>query len=235
MTVNEIMDKLAGMGSLQIKQIFERHGVIGSCFGVKVADIKTLVKYVKKDQALALALYDTGNYEAMYLAGLAVDPKLMTKEQLQQWVIGAHSQPIAEYTVAWVTAESAYARELALEWMDSNYELIATCGWSTYANYISVAPDEALDMDEIRSLLQRVRNTIHSERNRVRYTMNLFVISVGAFVKPLFAVAIETAEAVGKVQVNMGNTACKVPLAADYIRKIEEKGKAGRKKKTCIC
>jgi hypothetical protein len=60
----------------------------------------------------------------MYLAGLAVDPNLITKEQLQSWVKEAYWYMLSEYTVAWVAAESPYALELAREWMQSDEEII---------------------------------------------------------------------------------------------------------------
>jgi hypothetical protein len=65
--------------------------------------------------------------------------------------------------------------------------------------------------------------------------MNLFVICVGAYVAALHDEAIKAAEQIGKVHVDVGNTACKVPLATDYIKKIEQRQKIGVKKKTCIC
>ena len=37
------------------------------------------MKHVKKHQELALNLYQSGNSDAMYLAGLCVNPKQMTK------------------------------------------------------------------------------------------------------------------------------------------------------------
>lgn len=235
MTYEEIMQALADMGSEQTKSTYIRHGAKEPIFGVKIGDMKKLVKYVKKDEALALQLYDSGNYDAMYLAGLSINPKTITKEQLQHWVAGANWHSPAEYTVARVAAESPYARELAVEWIASPEELVAVSGWSTYANYVSVAPDEALDMEEIRNYLTRVRDTIHEERNWVRYVMNTFVISVGAYVAALTEEAKAVAEAVGKVHVDVGHTACKVPLAAEYIGKIESMGRIGSKKKTCIC
>ncbi|MBW5446049.1 hypothetical protein GE107_08240 [Cohnella sp. CFH 77786] len=76
---------------------------------------------------------------------------------------------------------------------------------------------------------------IHHERNRVRYNMNAFVIAVGCYVPALFEEAMRAAEAIGKVDVNAGQTACKVPLASEYIRKVYEMGRTGKKKKTCIC
>ncbi|RHW41739.1 DNA alkylation repair protein [Neobacillus notoginsengisoli] len=235
MTLEEVMEKLSGMGTEQTKKTFLRHGAPEPLFGVKVGDMKKLVKYVKKDQELGLALYDTGNSDAMYLAGLSVNPKLMEKERLQKWVEKAKWYMPAEYTVAKVAAESKYALELAREWLESDKEYIAVCGWSTYSNYLSITPDEKLDLDELKRLLQRIEKSIHQERNRVRYVMNDFVICTGSFVKPFYDEAMKVAKAIGKVHVDVGNTACKVPLAADYIKKVEARDKIGVKKKTCIC
>ena len=235
MTYEVIMQKLEELGSEQTKKVYLNHGVREPYFGVKIGDLKKLVKFVKKDHELALKLFHSGNHDAMYLAGLSVDPKLLSKETLQEWVRNAYWYMIAEYTVAQVTAESNYALELAREWMKSDEEMIAVSGWSTYSNYLSITPDEELDLTEIRNLLDQVKNTIHEERNRVRYVMNGFVISVGAYVPALTEEAKEVAKEIGKVHVDVGNTACKVPLAKDYIHKIEEKNRVGMKRKTCIC
>ena len=56
-------------------------------FGVSVADLKTIAKQIKGDQALALELYDTGNYDAMYLAGLVADGSQMSKRSLSTGAI----------------------------------------------------------------------------------------------------------------------------------------------------
>lgn len=235
MTLDEVMQKLAEMGTEQTKKTYLRHGATEPLFGVRVGDMKKLVKEVKRDQELVQALYETGNYDAMYLAGLTVNPKSMTKERLQAWIEKADWHAPAEYTVASVAAESHFAMELAREWMDSEKEMIATAGWNTYSNYLSITPDEQLDKEEIKRLLQKVKETIHEERNRVRYTMNQFVISVGAYVPSLYQEAMEVAEVIGKVHVDVGQTACKVPLATEYIKKVEERGSLGKKRKTCIC
>lgn len=235
MNFDEIMSKLEELGSEQTKNIYANHGVKEPYFGVKIGDLKKLVKYVKKDHELALALYNSGVHDAMYLAGLSINPKLMTKEMLQDWVNKAYWYMIAEYTVAGVAAESNYALDLAREWMDSEAEMVAVCGWNTYANYISITSDERLDIDEIRQLLHKVETGIHEERNRVRYVMNQFVICVGAYVVALHDEAVKVANSIGKVHVDVGNTACKVPLATDYINKIAQKDKLGKKKKTAIC
>ncbi|MCM3785106.1 DNA alkylation repair protein [Neobacillus mesonae] len=236
LTLEQVMNTLEELGTEQTKKTFLRHGAREPFFGVRVGDMKKkLVKEVKKDQALAESLFSTGNSDAMYLAGLTVNPKRVSKETLEAWVQQAYWYMIAEYPVAWITAESPYARELAMKWIRSEEEMVATAGWSTYANYVSITPDDELDLGEIQELLDLVKSNIHEERNRVRYVMNNFVICVGSYVKPLHDEAVSTAEVIGKVQVDVGNTACKVPLAEDYIRKVEEKGRLGAKRKTCIC
>lgn len=229
------MLKLEELGSAQTKNTLFHHGAREPFFGVRIGDLKKLIKYVKKDHDLALKLFGTGNSDAMYLAGLSINPKLMTKADLENWVQKAYWYLLAEYTVAGVAAESEYALELAREWMKSEDEMIACCGWSTYANYLSITPDEKLDLAEIRILLEVIACTIHEAKNRVRYNMNMFVICVGSFVLPLHEEAMKVAEQLGKVHVNVGQTACKVPIASDYIKKVEEKAKLGVKKKTCIC
>jgi len=235
MTYEEVMSELEAMADERTKWTYLNHGAKEPLFGVKIGDLKKLAKAVKKDQELAVRLFDSGNSDAMYLAGLSVDPKRTTKEQLARWVRAANWYMLAESTVAWVAAESPFALELARDWIEAEEELVAAAGWSVYASYVSIAPDEALPMDELAGLLARVRSSVHEERNRVRYAMNGYVIAVGCYVPALHREAGLAAEAIGKVDVNVGNTACKVPLATEYIEKVANMGRVGQKRKTCIC
>ena len=223
------------MGSEQTKKTLLRHGALEPFFGVKVGDMKTIVKRVKKDHALSMALYDTGNSDAMYLAGLIADEKKISKSDLRHWVEKAYWYMISEFTVAWVASESPYGWELALEWIESDREQTATAGWATLASWCTIRPDSTLDMDDLRKLLDRVANTIHQAPNRVRYTMNGFVMACGICVAPLSDYAIATAEKIGQIYVDMGDTSCKVPLASAYIQNAREKGKIGHKKKMARC
>ena len=160
----------------------------------------------------------------------------MTRDQLNQWAEGAEGlQMIAEYTVPWVAVDHPNGRALALKWMKSKKEHIAAAGWSTYAGLVSLLPDEALDLAEIQTLLDIAVKQVHAAPNRVRYTMNLFVISVGGYVRPLLKQAKAAARQIGTVAVNMGETACKVPQATAYIEKIEAMGRVSQKRKTIRC
>ena len=65
--------------------------------------------------------------------------------------------------------------------------------------------------------------------------MNNFVIAAGSFVKPVLRQAKATAKRIGKVEVDMGNTSCKVPVATESIAKVESLGRVGRKRKSTKC
>jgi len=69
----------------------------------------------------------------------------------------------------------------------------------------------------------------------VRYTMNGFVIAIGSYVEALNKKANEVAATIGKVSVDVGGTACKVPMATVYIKKVEDKGYLGKKRKSARC
>jgi 3-methyladenine DNA glycosylase AlkD len=235
MTVPEIMAFLEANGSESIKKILVKHGIKEPFFGVKIEYLKTIQKQVKTDYQLANDLYATGNADAMYLAGLIADDAQMTKADLQNWVSRAISQNIIDYTVPWVATGSKYGYELALEWIDSADVNIATAGWSTLANWVSLHPDSELDMASLRKLLQRVVQQIHSASDRVRATMNSFIISLGTYVIGLNEEVIEAAKKIGVVMVDKGGTACKTPDAVEYINKAMSKGTLGKKKKMVKC
>ena len=229
------MKELEKKGSESIRKIFKNHGNNGPMYGVKVGDLKVIQKKVKKDHELAMGLFATGNYDAMYLAGLIADESKMSKKDIQQWAERSTNKGISEYTVAWVAAESEYGWELGRKWIDSPKENIASAGWNTLSGVIAMKPDNELDIALIKRLLQRIVKEIHSAPNRVRYTMNGFVIGVGGYIKELTKDAIDIAKKVGDVYVDMEGTACKVPSAADYIKKTEARGSIGKKKKTVKC
>jgi 3-methyladenine DNA glycosylase AlkD len=235
MTSKEIMQQLEKMGSAQTKKIFLNHGAKEPFFGVNISDLKILQKKIKKDHRLSLELYDTGNGDAQYLAGLIADEKQISPKDLDKWVKNAGWRMITESTVPWIAADSGHGWKSGLEWIESKKENIAASGWSALSDTLAITPDDKLDLKQIEKLLLRVEKEIHKAQNRVGYCMNGFVIAVGCFVIPLSDKARATAKKIGTVKVFMGDTACKVPDAVTYIDKVIKMGRLGRKKKEARC
>jgi len=233
MNTAEVMQWLEARGSAAIRNVLKNHGAPESILGVKIGDMKTLMKLSGKDHALALELYRTGVSDAQYYAGLIADPKKMDGKELRYWGEHASWHMISDYSVAWNAAESAAGQECALEWIGTGSELLLSAGWCTlaYRTQLNVPIDKNLYLQ----LIERVRNTLQHAPNRARYSMNSFLITAGAS-DPAFTEACkDAAAAIGKVEVNLGKTSCEVPEAIAYIDKAIAKGSYTKKKKTVKC
>jgi 3-methyladenine DNA glycosylase AlkD len=232
------MTRLKKLGKERHRKTFIRHGAPEDPeknYGVPIGDLKPIQKKIKKDYALAKELFATGNSDAQYLAGLIADETRMTKADLNRWAREAAWNMIANSAVGGVAADSPHGVALATKWIDAKQEQIAMTGWTTLSGCAAVRPDDDLDLELIARLLNRVVGEIHGERNRVKDAMNMFVISVGCYVAPLKDKALAAAKKIGKVEVDVGDTACKTHLAADYIRKVETMGRVGKKRKSARC
>ena len=234
-TSNEILQQLKNLGLESYRNTMLKHGAVEPIYGVKIEEMKKLMKPIKERHSIAMELYDSGIYDAMYMAGLMAEPAKMAAKELQKWADNAKSAGIREYTVAWVAAESNHGWEKAIEWIKSKDENLAVIGWNTLCGILALKQDTDLEMDQLKDLLKTIAKTIHKSPNRVKYTMNSFVIALGTYVKGLNELAKKTGAEIGDVTVNMGDTSCKVPNAVEYIEKAEKRNSIGKKKKTVRC
>src|SRR6187402_2126649 len=104
-TAADILAELKPLGTESYKRVLvKNHGVKEPFFGVKIGDLQKIRKRIGQDYQLALDLYATGNYDAMYLAGLIADEARMTKRDLHDWLAKAYCGALASVPVAWVAA-----------------------------------------------------------------------------------------------------------------------------------
>ena len=234
MIANDIVDELRLLANERTKKTWMTNGAKEPCLGVKIEDMKKIQKRVKRDYQLAQDLYDTGIADMQYLAGYITDEAKMTPDDLQKWIESANGEWVAEFMVPWVASESPHGQEIALKWIESNDETIASAGWQTYSSMTAIKADTDLDLAEIERLLRHVAASIHQQPNRVKMAMNGFVIAIGCYVIPLHDLAVETAHGIGKVAVDLAG-ACKIPFAPDQIEKFGARSAIGKKRKTAKC
>ena len=235
MKLKEAMAALAAKGSESVKVLWLKHGAKEPFFGVKIGDLKPLARKLKGEQALALELYATGNGDAQYLAGMVADGAAMTRAQLQSWADGAAWRMISATIVPWVVSENAEGFAVAMKWIDSPKESLAIAGWHSLGALVTVRPDAELPIKELGALLDRIAKMLPQAPNRVRQAMNSFVISCGTYVAPLGANAIATARKLGQVEVDVGDTDCRIPDAESYIMKSRRGAPIAPKRKTVRC
>lgn len=235
MTLEEVMSYLEEKGTEQTRKIYKRHGAPDEFFGVKVGDMKPIQKKEKNNHSLALELYDTMNGDAQYLAGLIADPKQFTPELAKDWAERSTWYMVGEYAVAWNIAETEFCEDLCFQWVNSDNPKLQQIAWASLSGYLITKSNEEINLDRMQQLLDKVEKEIHSSENRVRYTMNGFVIALGGAIPEFTEKCKKVGSSIGKVDVFMGETACKVPEIVPYIEKMEKMNRIGKKKKTAKC
>ena len=236
MNAQEILKELKPLGKESYKRtLMKNHGVREPFFGVPIGELKKFQKRIKKDYRLALDLYETGNYDAMYLAGMIADDGRMSKSDLQHWVEKAYGGSLPGATVPGVAAGSPHGWEMALRWIAAKEPMVAAAGWATLSAIVSVKADEELDIAELKRLMKRAQKEMKSAPDVVRYQMNGFFISVGCYVESLTEMAMEIGETIGEVRADLGSNNCAIPYGPDYIRKVQARGTIGKKRKHAKC
>lgn len=235
MNVAEVLDFLKEKGSEQTVKIFRKHGATCAMYGVKVGDLKILTKKIKTDHKLALALFDTLNSDAQYLAGLIADPKQFSKADFEDWISKSDWYMISEYAIAWNVAENPFCMEYCTDWLNSEDSTIQEVAWASISAHLGIVDNENLDLDFHKRLVSEIKKSIHNQANRVKYCMNGYLIALGCAVPEMTALCKEAGESIGKIDVQMGETSCKVPDVNVYIDKVLAKNRIGKKKKKAKC
>jgi 3-methyladenine DNA glycosylase AlkD len=235
MDVQTVLQELKSLGSERTKKTYIQQGAHEPLFGVATGAMKPIAKRIKYDQALAEELYATGNYDAMYLAGMIADPKAMTEADFDRCMQGAYFYMISDFIVAVTLAETDFAQAVADRWIATGKELFVSAGYSCYCWLLGNRKDEEFDKEKLNAMLDSVERTIHSSSNRAKYAMNNFVATVGISYLPLHEKALSAANAIGSVNVFREGTKHSVLIAADEIRKAAQKSRLGFKRKNVRC
>ena len=222
MTFDDVMLRLAAAGSEQTRKTYGRHGVTGPMYGVSFAELGKLHKAIKQDQALAQQLWDTGNHDARVLATMVADVKQMDVAQLETWLGQIDNAPLSDL-FATMVARSPLSPTCIERWRASEAELTAKVCWNLVASR-AIDP-QPLDDSWFEPWLTEINAQIHQRPDRIRHAMNQALIAIGSRSSGLEQQARIVAKAIGKVQVDHGQTACKTPDAISYLeRTLAKKG-----------
>ncbi|OIA99318.1 DNA alkylation repair protein [Paenibacillus sp. LC231] len=234
MNAESVMAELEGLGKERLKKMYLSNGAREPLFGVATGAMKPMAKKIKINQPLAEQLYATGNYDAMYFAGIIADPKAMTAADYNRWMDAAYFYMLSDYVVAVTLAEADIAQDVADQWIASGEELRMSAGWSCYCWLLGSRPDREFPESKISAMLELVEKTIHESPDRTKSAMNNFMYTAAISYLPLHDKAVETAKAVGPVEMKRDNKS-KFLNATENIRKEVERGKLGFKRKYVRC
>lgn len=232
---DSVMRELESLGTEHTKRSYLSRGVREPLFGVATGAMKPLRKQAGVDQGLADRLWETGNYDAMYFAGMIADVRAMTEADFDRWIAGAYSPMISDFIVAVTLAESDLAQDVANRWIRSGEENKASAGWACYEWLLGWRPDSYFDPEVVQRLLQLAAQTIHESSPRLKRAMNDFIVAAGVSYQPLHEQALQIADEIGVVEVVSNGEVKTLASAAEQIRKAAEKGRLGFKRRAVRC
>jgi 3-methyladenine DNA glycosylase AlkD len=120
-------------------------------------------------------------------------------------------------TFAGLVSKTKFAKNKMEKWIKADAEWIGRSGWLVLAHM--VMSGETFSDDYLQSHLNTITESIHSRKNRVRDAMNSALIAIAIQRKTVRKNALAAAGRIGKVEVDHGETSCKTPDAAAYIKK----------------
>jgi 3-methyladenine DNA glycosylase AlkD len=217
MTLAEATAALESMGTEQNRRVYPRHGVGENQYGVSYADLGKLARRIKRDHALALELWNTGNHDARVLACSIADPAQLSAKNLDAWVRQIANYPLADAFTALVFASPA-AKTRMEAWLKARHEYPSTVAWNLVARF--AAGDDLPDSfysDRVKAVEQGVAKA----KNRTRYAMNMALISIGLRNAALEKLVLAAAGRIGPIEVDHGETGCRTPDVAAYIAKTK--------------
>lgn len=235
MNVEMVMQELEALGKERTKKIYMSNGAQEPLFGVATGAMKPIAKKIKLNQPLAEALYATGNYDAMYFAGIIAEPKAMIESDFERWIDGAYFYMLSDYVVAVTLAEADIAQQVADKWIASGEELKMSAGWSCYCWLLGNRPDVEFSESKMAKMLELVKSAIHDSPERTKSAMNNFLHTVGVSYVPLHDKALATAQQIGPVELKKNNKKSSFLNAYESIQKEVEKGRIGFKRKYVRC
>ncbi|WP_144510095.1 DNA alkylation repair protein [Bacillus sp. FJAT-22090] len=235
MNLEMVMQELEALGKERTKKIYVSNGAQEPLFGVATGAMKPISKKIKINQSLAEELYATGNYDAMYFAGIIADPNAMTESDYDRWMDTAYFYMLSDFVVAVTLSESDIAQEVSDKWITSGEDLRMSAGWSCYCWLLGNRKDVEFSESKISNMLDIVKNTIHDSPERTKSAMNNFLYTVGVSYIPLHEKAIETAKEIGIVEVKRDTKKSSFLNAYENIQKVVDKGRLGFKRKHVRC
>jgi 3-methyladenine DNA glycosylase AlkD len=213
MTVKEILKQLKSLGDEKVRAQNTKRGAGENQFGVKLGDIRVLAKKLKTNHELALALWDTGNLDAQFLATLLMKPTALSADELEKLVRSVTFAWVADWLHSYVVKEHADKETLRKKWMTSDDRWAARAGWQLTAGRVAKSPD-GLDL---KALLDRIEKEMASAAPEVQWTMNCCLAEIGIHNPKLRKRAIAIGEKLGIYRDYPVSKGCTSPFAPIWI------------------
>ncbi len=179
MTLQQVILRLHVLADPEKIAIKERKFGIKAknALGIYQNDLKGLAKEIGCDNRLAIELFDTGIYEARILCSKIYDPKRITEEQMNHWVMTFENWEICDSFCMGFFAKSQHSLVKAFEWSGNEHEFIKRAGFVIMAAYGFA--DKTASNEAFESFFPVIEREVNDERIYVKKAINWALRNIG--------------------------------------------------------
>ena len=192
--VNEALAWLEEHSSKKIRdEMLPRYGIDApQAFGVSVANLHKLAKITGRDHEFALALWETGWYEARMLASLVDEPDRVTPAQMDQWCRDFDNWGICDTVCFKLFDRSPHAYKKVEQWAKRRDEFVRRGGFALMAS-LALHDKEASD-DRFAKWFPLIEEGANDDRNFVKKGVSWALRAVGKRNAKLKSAAVKLAQ-----------------------------------------
>ena len=174
-----------------------RYGLYSkNTLGVSVANIRVLAKRLGRDHDLALALWETGIYEARMLTTFVDEPDRVTPAQMDRWCRDFDSWGICDALCFHLFDKTPHAWKKIAKWSDARAEFVKRASFALLASvalHDKTAPDKPF-LDS----LSLIEGAATDDRNFVKKAVSWALRAIGKRNPALHAAAVKLADRLAK-------------------------------------
>ena len=128
MSLEETLAQLEALGTDKMRSQNTKHGAGDNQFGVRRGDVRALAKKIKANHELGMALWETGNIDARFLAILLIKPKTLSADDMDRMVRSVTFVEVADWLNSYVVKRHADKETLRQGWMATDDPMAARAG-----------------------------------------------------------------------------------------------------------
>jgi 3-methyladenine DNA glycosylase AlkD len=225
MQYNEILKKLKSLSNPKAVEGMKRFGINpNNTYGVSIPNLRKIAKQIGTSHTLAQQLWKSSIHEARIIASMIDDPKMVTEEQLENWVKDIDSWDVCDQCCGNLFCRTGFVYQKAVELSKQNQEFIKRAGFVLMAE-LAVHDKKAKDTEFLK-FLPLIKRESTDNRNFVKKAVNWALRQIGKRNATLNKAAIQTAK---EIQTMASKTA--KWIASDTLKELTSANTQKRLKK----
>jgi 3-methyladenine DNA glycosylase AlkD len=165
--VAAVLASLERLGSKRYREGLARYGIhVTKAFGVPVGKMQALAKRLGRNHELALALWETGWYEARMVAAFLDDPERVTPNQMDRWCQDFDNWGICDTVCLHLFDRTPHAYDKVADWSRKRNEFEKRAAFALLAAL--ALHDKQADDEPFVQGLRLIEQAAEDERNFVK-------------------------------------------------------------------